>query len=451
MANASRQRDDVLRYNIADAGRIASNFADGYDVVEILGSAGLPQVRVTFTSAEVGNDNFRDAGTMMNQDGSFAVRVQAEDTAGALTGGVDRFDDEGISFVSDGSFTFDVRDLVSGAERGNFFDIVRLGTLGADTYLENVGGKSVYINAGQGDDFIRTTLANDFLVGGAGNDELRGLGGNDSYIGGAGNDTILDTGNNGNDTVIFNVTTDGADLVNLGGGFDRVNVTATGATQVRLTFTSSEVGNGNVNDSGTMANQDGGLGIRLQAEDGSDGLTGALSRFDDEGVLFVGLPGVLFDVRDLPTGTQRGDGFQVVSIGTRNVDVIDFTGIGRTYYVNAGAGNDRITGGTVADFLVGGVGNDTINGITGNDTFIGGMGNDTFVFTDDLSDDRIIDFASGTDKLDLRAFDIGFGDITQRLNGTERVLDVDVNGDSAADFTITLVNGAMAAQTDFLF
>ena len=118
----------------------------------------------------------------------------------------------------------------------------------------------------------------------------------------------------------LDVTRDAATSEDLGKGDDVVLVKGA-AGQVRLTFTSAEVGNGNAVDANTMANQDGGLAVRLQAEDGADGLTGPVSRFDDEGITFVAAsPGLTFDVRDLVAGTQRGDQFDVVTLGTDRDD-----------------------------------------------------------------------------------------------------------------------------------
>ena len=113
------------------------DLGDGNDTVSIGAGRGVPEVRLTFTSSEVGNGNPRDSNTMANQDGGLAVRAQAENKSGELVGPVSRFDDEGISFVSKGKFTFDVRDLVSGVERGNEFDVVKLGTKGNDKFNES--------------------------------------------------------------------------------------------------------------------------------------------------------------------------------------------------------------------------------------------------------------------------------------------------------------------------
>ena len=184
---------------------------------------------------------------------------------------------------------------------------------------------------------------------------------------------------------------------------------------MRLTFTSAEVGNGNARDAGTLANQDGGLAVRLQAENGSDILTGPLSRFDDEGITFVaGSAGLTFDVRDLVSGAARGDQFKVVTLGTNGADTLTAVQPAKAYYFNAGLGDDRVVGGLRNDFLVGGAGNDVLRGQDGNDTFIGGggndllrgdAGNDTFIFNAPLNPatnvDTIRDFGRGDDRVQL--------------------------------------------------
>ncbi len=370
--------DDTATINLQnEAGSDIINLGTGDDTVNVSAVAAR-QIRVTFTSSEVGNNNAFDSNTMANQDGGLGVRLQAEDADGNLTGLITRTDDEGITFI-DPAFgvTFDVRDLVSGAARGDQFRTVVLGTGAGDTI--NGGASSDYINGGMGADIINGGTSNDFLVGGAGDDTLTGgdgsiLDGDDTFLGGGGNDTLF--GGFGNDIAIFNSSTDGADTVNLGVGSDTVNV-AGAAGQIRLTFTSAEVGNNNANDANTMANQDGGLAVRFQREDGADGLTGPISRFDDEGTTFVAGAGLTFDVRDLVSGAARGNQFRTVTLGTSLGDT--FLGTAEADYINAGMGDDTVSGGLGNDFLVGGAGIDTLNGDDGDDSFIGGGGGD-FIF-----------------------------------------------------------------------
>ena len=75
-----------------------------------------------------------------------------------------------------------------------------------------------------------------------------------------------------------------------------------------------------------------------------------------------------------------------------------------------GSGADRIIGNEVANVIRGNAGNDTIEGGGGADQLYGGAGADTFVYRL-LSDsapnaiDKLLDFASGTDRIDLSAID----------------------------------------------
>ncbi|HEX8383654.1 MAG TPA: calcium-binding protein [Sphingomonas sp.] len=448
--DGSERRGDFLRFDVSQNEPVSVNLGGGDDVVEVGGDADVTQVRLTFTSAQVGNGSANDSNTMANQDGGLAVRLQAENgSSDSLTGPVNRFDDEGISFIATGDIRFDVRDLVSGVGRGQNFEIVRLGTSANDLFNEGQSVRNTYINAGMGNDIVTGGAGDDFLVGGAGDDRLSGGNGADSFIGGAGTDIIF--GGGGNDVAIFNVSTDGADQTDLGGGRDVVNVSAAaGVTQVRLTFTSAEVGNGRSLDAGTLRGQDGSLAVRVQAEDASGMATGNVGRFDDEIVTFVAGAGLTFDVRDLVSGVERGDQFQVATLGGLGNDTFDFSDRSLSYYVNAGAGNDRITGSTVNDFLVGGAGNDRIDGGLGNDSFIGGGGADVFLFQDRPGNDRILDFVSGTDSIDLRSYDIEFADLEIFRRGTDTVVGVDSSGNGRSDFFITLVGVPAPQESDFL-
>ena len=73
--------------------------------------------------------------------------------------------------------------------------------------------------------------------------------------------------------------------------------------------------------------------------------------------------------------------------------------------LNGGAGNDTIDGAMGNDSITGGAGADTIIGGLGNDSLTGGAGADSFVFNTALSEltnlDTILDFVSGTDKIQL--------------------------------------------------
>ena len=440
-ANArSNDRINNFKFDIKKDGVVSRDLGAGQDSVEIKHDTSVSQIRVTFTSSEVGNGNPLDSNTMANQDGGLAVRVQAEDASGEVTGAVSRFDDEGITFTTKGDATFEVRNLPDDVSRGNQFDEVILGTIGADTFNESGSSEVYYINAGMGNDTIVGGLGNDFLVGGGGNDVITGAQGDDGLLGGG-----------GNDRAIFNISTDGSDRVDLGAGDDEVSITAPSGGQIRVTFTSGDVGNGVALDGNNAANEDGGLAVRLQLEGASDSLTGVVSRFDDEGISFTTVGDAKFDVRNLIDGAARGNQFDVVTLGTNGNDTFNESGESEAYYINAGAGNDTITGGLGADFLVGGDGNDLINGGAGNDSFIGGAGNDNFIFTGAPGNDRIIGFATGADKIDLRAYGITFANISTAPSGTNTIVSVDSNNDMVVDFQITLTNIGAPLASDYLF
>lgn len=240
-----------------------------------------------------------------------------------------------------------------------------------------------------------------------------------------------------------------------GSGFDIVNVAASAAAKrVRLTFTSAEAGDGRAtdSDSDTTANQDGGLTVCLQAEDGAGSLAGLVSRYCDEGIRFVSTtPGVTFDVRDLVSGVERGDQFDVVELGTEGNDRLNESGKVDAYCINAGMGNDRLTGGLGRDFLVGGAGHDRLNGREGDASLLGGAGRDVFVFTGRTGNDRVLDFASGTDEIDLRSFDVDFGDVRSPAAGPDTLVDANSDRVSSYDFQIRLANAGAPLKGDSIF
>ncbi|MFC5081591.1 calcium-binding protein [Microvirga arabica] len=164
-----------------------------------------------------------------------------------------------------------VRDAVVGNGGNNTLRGTR-----SDDNLQGRGGRDVlfgragddYLNGGSDRDTLYGGSDDDYLDGGSGHDRLFGESGDDYLVGGSGNDELSGGsghdhlfGGTGNDRASFNVSSGGSDIVNLGTGSDTVSVTASSARQVRLTFTSAEVGNGTATDAGTMTNQDGGLGF----------------------------------------------------------------------------------------------------------------------------------------------------------------------------------------------
>ncbi|NWA02112.1 serralysin family metalloprotease [Pseudomonas gingeri] len=123
-----------------------------------------------------------------------------------------------------------------------------------------------------------------------------------------------------------------------------------------------------------------------------------------------------------------------------------------------GSGNDLLIGNETANELRGGAGNDILYGAGGADRLWGEAGNDTFVFMVAADSapgaaDRIMDFVSGEDKIDLSGITRGAGlNIVDAFTGVtgetllsytrsshESRLAIDIDGNGVADFMITAV------------
>ena len=81
--------------------------------------------------------------------------------------------------------------------------------------------------------------------------------------------------------------------------------------------------------------------------------------------------------------------------------------------LKGGTGSDTLVGGAGADTITGGAGDDDLHGNAGNDRMAGGTGADgltlgagadTVVFSKGDGQDWVVDFAAGTDKLELQGF-----------------------------------------------
>ena len=178
---------------------------------------------------------------------------------------------------------------------------------------------------------------------------------------------------------------------------------------------------------------------------------------------------------DLATGASSDGGGQ-----TFNVQIAFGAWIENA---TGGGGDDVLSGNTVNNVLRGGGGNDRLTGGGGSDTEEGGAGADIFVFTSlgdslnfvmrsdgkKLVPDKLADFVSGTDKIDLSAIDANAGtagDDAFTFLGTaaftghagELRYEVvqgqvhiygDVDGDARIDFHI-VASGTQLLATDFI-
>jgi serralysin len=144
----------------------------------------------------------------------------------------------------------------------------------------------------------------------------------------------------------------------------------------------------------------------------------------------------------------------------------------------SGSGNDVLNGNDVAnrldagagdDIVSGGGGNDIIIGGTGFDTLTGGAGADTFLFAsttdsaagDPTKFDRVTDFQQGVDKLDLQGLGqatfVGTGNFTGKAGelrfgsfGGDTLIQYDKDGDGNADFNLMLTGKVGLTSGDFI-
>ncbi|HEX8240806.1 MAG TPA: M10 family metallopeptidase C-terminal domain-containing protein [Allosphingosinicella sp.] len=152
---------------------------------------------------------------------------------------------------------------------------------------------------------------------------------------------------------------------------------------------------------------------------------------------------------------------------------------GETLIFNGSAEEDgsfRVFGGANGDTITGSQGNDILQGNAGADQLTGGGGADIFRYnkTSDSvggSADHILDFTSGTDKIDLSKIDANTGlagdqsfswigsnafhgvagELRAYQSGTDWLVEGDVNGDGVADLVIQVsINDGSLVQGDFL-
>jgi Ca2+-binding RTX toxin-like protein len=131
-----------------------------------------------------------------------------------------------------------------------------------------------------------------------------------------------------------------------------------------------------------------------------------------------------------------------------------------------GNGDDTLTGGDGNDVLNGGNDDDVLEGGLGRDVLIGGKGSDKFMF-DSLADsgvgeafrDCIKGFKSAEgDKIDLHLIDIDFAYIgadafsgaAGELRFDHGLVQVDADGDGAADMEISVSGASTLAEDDFI-
>lgn len=265
-----------------------------------------------------------------------------------------------------------------------FLDNAQTGTAAWDSVFGGAGDDTIL--GGGGDDAFWGDDGADSIEGGEGHDRIYGGGQYDTIFGGDGNDTVL--GGNGRDLVYLNT---GDDLFtdNGQGGVD-------GRDSVYGGWGSDTIQGGGGHD---LFDGQGGRDV-IDGGDGDD-----LIRGGDQDDILTGGGG-----HDTVEG---GNGRDRITLNQGHDVFIDTseTGAAGSDTVYGGWGNDTLMGAGGDDVIDGNFDNDRIGGGTGNNTLTGGSGADVFVFTSGGFDDRVTDYAVGTDGLELDA-DLWTGALT---------------------------------------
>jgi len=143
--------------------------------------------------------------------------------------------------------------------------------------------------------------------------------------------------------------------------------------------------------------------------------------------------------------------------------------------LSGGDGNDELQASAGNDTLNGGDGNDYLNGASGADVYTGGAGSDLiqigfFESGNGAAADRITDFATGVDTVDVSAWDANrnvagnqaftwvgsaafsgtAGELRTYFDGVDTWVQADRNGDTVADFEILFDGNVTLAGSDFI-
>lgn len=338
--------------------------------------------------------------------------------------------------------------------------------LGGNDVLNGKAGDD-YLDGGLDDDKLYGDVGDDYLLGGDGVDVISGGTGNDSIDGGNGNNKL--TGEDGDDLIVSGVDNDS---IEGGNGNDTIS-SGNGNDTVKGSSGNDSISTGEGNDSivGDSGND------TIDAGAGNDKVDLSSSYYSSSSYgsnLIHGGDGDDY-IRDYAINNDKNAPAQQL-YGDEGSDTI--IGWGRLY---GGAGNDYLEGGWM---LNGEDGNDTLVGYKNNDGqyFYGGAGVDritTGAGADSIGYSLITHSGVGTGNRDIITdFDTSSGDYlslyplsANPLNflamaefdgsaGAVRftpdpvnkytLVQVDINGDKAADMEIELTGLKFLAADDFV-
>ncbi len=268
------------------------------------------------------------------------------------------------------------------------------GTVNGD-YMQGFDNSNITLVGGEGADTLNGADGQDNLYGGNGDDRLLGFAGKDTLDGGAGEDFL--EGGAGDDTYIFSAGS-GIDTINDNQG---VNVISFGEGLNKESLVAYRT---NWND----------LTVTFAGVEAVLVIQGYFTSADNRKFDVEFLDGSRFEYTDLENPVNK-------VYASENDDWMS-SWSDEGIWLNAGAGNDNVTGGLGNDVLIGGVGNDSLSG---------GAGDDTYVFNAGDGCDTIID-AEGVSKLllgNVMSGDVIFAYETD-WSGVNLVITLNSTGDS---------------------
>lgn len=338
--------------------------------------------------------------------------------------GADHLDGGSGADVLDGGGGDDVLDGGTGHDvltGGDGHDDLRGGE-GDDTLSGGLGRDSLY---GQdGADHLQGDAENDSLWGGAGADRLEGGTGADRLAGNAGSDRIY--GGDGADVLLGHRDADtlygglGADSIEGHGGADRA-WGDDGQDTLRGGFGQDRIWGGNGPD-------------RLFGNQGADDLNGNKGADRLHG---GGGPDDLHGHQG-PDRAWGGGGRDTI-----------YGGAGQDT-LQGGRGPDQIQGQWGRDILHGEQGNDRLDGGGGADVLWGGEGADVFVFSGRHGRDRIMDFTTARDRIDLSALDAAAAQSFADLQISRQEEDLLIHT-GVGQITLEGLAGLVLDPADFIF
>lgn len=347
-------KGNIFSYTVAP-----DTFADPDDSDMLTFSAALADGSALPSWLDFDPESLTFSGTP-DSTGLLSVQVSAKDTG---------------NLIAADTFDIDISDL----------GLTSNGTSGADTLIGSNGND--ILNGLGGNDSLTGNAGNDRLNGGAGNDLMMGGTGDDVYTVNSALDIIIESPDEGTDTIRSLVSyTLSANVENL----HLIGTSVTGGTGNALD--NDLTGNSASNTLTGLSGND-----RLDGKEGNDVLIGGSG--DD--VYVVDSAGDSI-IELSAEGIDKVRSSISFTLGA-NIEDLVLTG---SAAIN-GTGNEMnnvLTGNSAGNTLQGETGNDRLNGKEGADILIGGSGNDVYFFGRNYGMDTLIDHDSAPGNVDTVRF-----------------------------------------------